>query len=228
MVAAFGVVGHRDVAHVAGGRFAEPNNAKVGLDAGLAVQNAGQLQRDDAALRRALSAQGDFGVHGHRVPGAVGVPAHGVAGVVHTGAVRGHDDLIIPVLGVGIGVAVGQAARPRRAVGRGDLHLGGGDPCGQRQLRSGVGEGAQFLYGQVRRAFVGLADLVAQHGDDPAPAVRLQLDLAEGHGLLRQGVLAGAAVQERCRSAQNGGDHSSDHHKPKQQFAHCSFSLFTM
>ena len=224
MVAALGVVGHGKIAHVAAGGLAEPDGAQIGLQARLAVQNAGQLHSHDAALRRALGAQGDLGVHRHRVAGAVGVPAHGVAGAVRTAVVRGHDDLIVSVLCIGIGIAVGQCAGPDRAVGRGDLKLGSGDPVGQDELRHGIGEGAQLLHGQVRRAFVGLVDLIAQHRDDPAPAVGLEGLLTEGDSLLRQGIRPGAAVKKSRRSAQDGGNHNDDHHKPKQQFTHIVFS----
>ena len=136
----------------------------------------------------------------------------------------GHDDLIVPVLCIGIGIAVGQCAGPDRAIGRGDLKLGRGDPVGQDELRHGIGEGAQLLHGQVRRAFVGLVDLISQHRDDPAPAVGLEGLLTEGDGLLRQGIRPGAAVKKSRRSAQDGGNHNGDHHKPKQQFTHIVFS----
>ena len=110
MVAALGVVGYGQVAHVPRGGLAEPYLAEIALNGRLAVQNTGQLDRHDAALRRALAAQGDLGIHRHGVAGAVGVPAHRVAGGIAVAVVGSHEDLIRTVLGVGIGVAVGQTA----------------------------------------------------------------------------------------------------------------------
>ena len=48
--------------------------------------------------------------------------------------------------------------------------------------------------------------------------------ITEGDSLLRQGIRPGAAVKKSRRSAQDGGNHNGDHHKPKQQFTHIVFS----
>ncbi len=63
MVAALGIIGDRDIPHVAAGGAAEPDGAQVGLQARLTIQNTGEIQRHHAALGGAVAAQRDGGGH---------------------------------------------------------------------------------------------------------------------------------------------------------------------
>ena len=201
MVAALGIIGDRDIPHVAAGGAAEPDGAQVGLQARLTIQNTGEIQRHHAALGGAVAAQGHSRGHRHGVPGSVGVPALGVGGGLVLLVVGFYNNLVVAVGGVGIGVAGGGIAGPGRAVGRGDGHFGAGDPIRQHQLGRGIGKGAQLLHGQVGGALVVLAYFVAQHGDGPIPPVGGEGGVPEGNSLLREVFFAGAAVEKRGGAA---------------------------
>ena len=214
MVAALGIVGHGDVPHIAAGRLAEPDRTQVGLQRRLAVQDAGQLQCHHAALGRPLGTEGDGGGQLHGIGRTVSIPSPRVAGRLVLLVPGGHFQFIVPVLGIGIGVARFCIGIPLRPVRRRDRDLGTGHPGGQRKLRHCVGKSTQLLHRQVGRALIGLADRIPQHRHDPVPAVGFQFGFPEGDGLLRKSILPCAAVQKGGRRPQQHSDHGNDHEHP--------------